>query len=504
MINRSICILLLCLCVSYTTQSQIKYIDDVKRCDNTINSESDENCPLIDEKSNTLFFARMFDKKNKGGFNDQDIFTSTYTAPIFSERIALSSLNSKLRNAVVGISADGKNIYLSEIDYSVKVPLATISMAEKKGSKYGTPKKMEIPDLKCLGGQMGFFVSADEKVLFISMKDKNSFGEEDLYISTRNGTGWTSPVNLGASINTAASEISPFLSKNQDTLYFASKGHQGLGDYDIFYSVRKGSWTSWSKPVHLGGAVNTNKSDSHFSYVGNSAFWSSDFESEAGDIFTGKFAEIPLLTAKCQANNASIHKGSDGSVFLDIEGGLAPYQFAWSNGSTDMTLMNVSKGEYSVEILDQIGQKVSVSCFVDEPAPVVFEPVETSSFKNLEFMHYFNYNENKLTVSRGELKKLVKEIEKQLKEGRGKVTINIYSSASHVPTSTYESNDVLTKLRAENMKYDVANYFNSKSEYAGKVNVSIVTAIVDGPEYIKDFSDKKKYKPYQFVGIKTE
>ena len=32
----------------------------------------------------------------------------------------------------------------------------------------------------------------------------------------------------------------------------------------------------------------------------------------------------------------------------------------------------------------------------------------------------------------------------------------------------------------------------------------IVTAIVDGPEYNKDFKDKKKYKPYQFVGLKTE
>ena len=47
-------------------------------------------------------------------------------------------------------------------------------------------------------------------------------------------------------------------------------------------------------------------------------------------------------------------------------------------------------------------------------------------------------------------------------------------------------------------------HFESKPEFAGKVNVVIVSAIVDGPEYSKDFKDKKKYKPYQFVGLKTE
>jgi hypothetical protein len=54
------------------------------------------------------------------------------------------------------------------------------------------------------------------------------------------------------------------------------------------------------------------------------------------------------------------------------------------------------------------------------------------------------------------------------------------------------------------MKYDLTTYFDNIPELKGKVNVVIVTAIVDGPEYSKDFKDKDKYKPYQFVGLKTE
>ena len=78
------------------------------------------------------------------------------------------------------------------------------------------------------------------------------------------------------------------------------------------------------------------------------------------------------------------------------------------------------------------------------------------------------------------------------------------SSASHVPTKTYKTNEKLTQLRAENMKYDLINHFENDKKYKGKVTVVIVSAIVDGPEYSDDGKNKKKYVPYQFVALKTE
>ena len=44
----------------------------------------------------------------------------------------------------------------------------------------------------------------------------------------------------------------------------------------------------------------------------------------------------------------------------------------------------------------------------------------------------------------------------------------------------------------------------SKSELKGKVNVVIVTTVVQGPEDVKDAANKEKYFPYQYVGLKTE
>ena len=64
-------------------------------------------------------------------------------------------------------------------------------------------------------------------------------------------------------------------------------------------------------------------------------------------------------------------------------------------------------------------------------------------------------------INKGKLKDFVKDVEAQLKEGRSSITINVYSSASHVPTKTYETNEKLTTIRAENMKYDIFTHFES-------------------------------------------
>jgi flagellar motor protein MotB len=132
------------------------------------------------------------------------------------------------------------------------------------------------------------------------------------------------------------------------------------------------------------------------------------------------------------------------------------------------------------------------------------ETVFVKTHKNLEYLHYFDYNRNKINPNKADLKSFLKEIEQQLKDGREQVTINIYSSASQVPTNAFESNQKLSEIRAENLKYDIMNHFERKSKCKGKVNVVIVTTIVDGPEYVKDGSNRKKYLPYQFVGLKTE
>jgi hypothetical protein len=502
---RYLLLLSLTLTTLFSTQAQIWDFAGVNALSGQVNSTAEESLPIFSKDSSLLYFIRTMDKRNKGGEYDQDIWLSYRNADgSYGEGKQESSLNTKYNNGVVGMSADGSEIYLLNTYEGKKDLVKGIAIAKKKGNSWGTPEKVEVPTLDIEGDFYGFHISEDGKVLLISYKGPGTLGEEDIYVSLKSETGWSAPMNIGTDINTTGFEMSPFLSKNQDTLFFSSNGHGGQGDADIFYSVRKDSWTSWGKPVNLGPKINTSKFDACFSYSGNTVYWASNRDGELSDIYTAYFIYPPPLVVSCTAKDASFHQGADGRVDLTVEGGAEPFTFAWSNGMQTEDIMGLPKGDYTVVVRDSYRQEAIATCSVGEPAPVEFEPVDVATWKNLEFMHYFDYNKNKLTTSKGDLKKFVKEIESQLKAGRPKITINVYSSASKVPTKTYETNEKLTQIRAENMKYDLTTYFESKPEYAGKVNVVIVSAIVDGPEYVQDAVDTKKYKPYQFVGLKTE
>ena len=158
--------------------------------------------------------------------------------------------------------------------------------------------------------------------------------------------------------------------------------------------------------------------------------------------------------------------------------------------------------ESSIEketLISDLDTKISIS-----EDTLDLDTVFVTDYPDLEFIHYFAYNKNKLITNKGDLKDFVKAVDAQLEEGRSNITITIYSSASQVPTKTYDTNETLTKIIAENMKYDLIIYFENREEFKGRVTVVTETTIVQGPEYIKDARNKEKYFPFQYVGMKTE
>src|SRR6059036_2056374 len=62
---------------------------------------------------------------------------------------------------------------------------------------------------------------------------------------------WSSPVNLGSAINTAAVEANPALSPDELSLYFQSDRTNGLGGTDIWVSHRACADCDWEAPANL-------------------------------------------------------------------------------------------------------------------------------------------------------------------------------------------------------------------------------------------------------------
>lgn len=94
-----------------------------------------------------------------------------------------------------------------------------------------------------------------------------SYGEKeqnqtDLYKNNNlpNGSLGVSQL-MGPEINTPYDENYPYLTKDGNTLYFSSKGHNSIGGYDIFKCTRKDSLSAWSRPQNLGYPINSTYDD---------------------------------------------------------------------------------------------------------------------------------------------------------------------------------------------------------------------------------------------------
>ena len=361
--------------LSFPLVGQIYEFTPPVRFGGSINSSADESNPVISHDGTTLYVVRTFEQKNMGGIYDQDIWYSRQKSGEWTFPLALQSLNNKLNNAVVGQFNDPSDstqerLYLisaygTERDFEKGINIATRKLTDTTWSVKG---KLPIPGLDIDGKYVGYYMSQDQNVVIISYEGSDSEGEEDLYVSIKDEEGWSEPENLGSTINSEGFEISPFLSKNNDTLYFSSDGFKGQGDADIFYSVRKGKWTSWSKPVNLGKTINTPYFDGYFSLIDNRAIWSSNREGHDLDIWSAWAIEPPeLIMTVNEVKHVSEFQGMDGMIDIEIVSGVKPYRYQWSNGMTTGDISSLRKGEYKLQITDSIGQKITQVFIIKEP-----------------------------------------------------------------------------------------------------------------------------------------
>ncbi len=283
MVKRLFYITFLTACLFKLSNLQAQQIVKVEKLANGVNSESEEILPLLNTATNQLYFSRLFYAGNKGGkYSGADIwlfnFNDTTSA---ATQKTVENLNTKGHNFVIGIKKSEPIIYTNN------------SMASEKGFQFSTikngtwqkPETIKIPGLPN-NGYRGLSISDDYKVAILSMV--GAYGQEDLFYALLNSKGnWQKPISLGASINTSGREISPFLSSDKRTLYFASDGHGGEGDLDIFSTERLyDNWEVWSTPKNLGPKVNSPQFDAYYSQYGDSiAFLSSNRDGGLADIF---------------------------------------------------------------------------------------------------------------------------------------------------------------------------------------------------------------------------
>lgn len=172
-------------------------------------------------------------------------------------------------------------------------------------------------------------ISADESVLiFTSRREGSTGGEldeeggyfEDIYISERVNNVWTTPRNIGTTINTPSHDGSVGLSPDGKELFI----YKDDGNGDIYYCKLKKDG-SWSKPLPIEGFINSKKSYENAASISadyKRLFFASSREGSFGglDIYMSEMNEEGNWGKPVNLGATVNTAGDEEGPFLDLDG----------------------------------------------------------------------------------------------------------------------------------------------------------------------------------------
>jgi outer membrane protein OmpA-like peptidoglycan-associated protein len=131
-----------------------------------------------------------------------------------------------------------------------------------QGEAWSEPVKLPAP-INSDDHESSASISPDGHTIYFVSNRKGGQGGRDIWMCVQDNDGkWGAAENLGDVINTSEDEEGVFIHPDGKTLYFSSKGHKSIGGYDIFKSVLENG--TWSTPVNLGAPINTPDDDLYF------------------------------------------------------------------------------------------------------------------------------------------------------------------------------------------------------------------------------------------------
>jgi len=232
-----------------------------------INTEDDEQAPLITPDGKTLYYTVSGHSGNVAGKKDLgDIWYSTWTGDHWGPGVhAGAVINDPGYNCVIGFSHDGNRMFLGNAYHSTA---QGFSISHRKADGWSTPEFIKIPYFHNRSTYTFAYFSTTVEAVVFSCEGFSGHGSEDIFVARLVDGQWTEPVNLGAGINTHLQEWAPSLSADGKILYFSSNGYKGYGSFDVYFAERLDeTWTKWTRPVNMGANVNTEGRELHYRTV---------------------------------------------------------------------------------------------------------------------------------------------------------------------------------------------------------------------------------------------
>jgi outer membrane protein OmpA-like peptidoglycan-associated protein/tetratricopeptide (TPR) repeat protein len=224
-----------------------------------INSGADDYSEVLTADGKTIYFAsrRELPKSGKRHADtkfDENIFISRLNNGSWEPALSAGKeLTTKFSEAPLYINSTNDMLYV----YTGYSNNGDIKVSLYKKGKWKSP--VQIPyKINTKGSETSFTISpSGNEIYYVSDRGKGNIGGKDIYfIKKISERKWSKPQNAGKIINTIYDEESVRFSKTGDTLWFSSKGHNSIGGFDIFYSIRNQSGV-WDTVKSYGYPVNT-------------------------------------------------------------------------------------------------------------------------------------------------------------------------------------------------------------------------------------------------------
>lgn len=180
-------------------------------------------------------------------------------------------VNTEENEGSVSISTDGQFIFFAACNRSKRhtlqgqeglgspreiYPGCDLYFSRLEGDKWSIPRHLG-ETINSREWESTPSLSFDGLTIYFSSTRQGGFGGSDIWKSYWTPSGFSVPINLGPTINTAGNEQTPFIHPDNQTLYFSSNGRAGMGGFDFYYS-RTNDSGNWQEPINLGYPINTN------------------------------------------------------------------------------------------------------------------------------------------------------------------------------------------------------------------------------------------------------
>lgn len=247
-----------------------------------INGPENDFSPVLSIDESSMFFtsrrlrpdstnSRIIDPETQEF--KEDVYVSFKDAENQWTTPELLNLNSDEHDATISVSPDGQLLFI----YRDSLGDGQIFYSRLIGETWSDPAKLGS-DINTKFWETHATISADGNLLFFVSNRPGGYGGRDIYKCVKLPNGeWSRALNVGPIINTPLDEDSPFLTADGKTMYFASKGHTTMGDFDLF-SAKLGADGEWTKPENMGYPLNTVDNDIFFQPMadGRRAYYSSE------------------------------------------------------------------------------------------------------------------------------------------------------------------------------------------------------------------------------------